>query len=782
MFIVGKEDTHRYHNRVFLPPMDPIHVFGLDVLYSFKIRNEILYIFLNYLTSRLMKRGLPKYKHIFSFLIIIFILVSICSFSVGNPSYEIEEESIRMLDQYNIELNSTGHSEEISTDDFSIDNSTEDSVVVDIMIAYTSNAKDWASDNDGSIHNTIDGAINNANTAMDNSEIDLTINLVHSVEVDYSETGDDLGTDLNNLETEDDGHMEEIHDLRDYYGADLVSLFVRRDEDVDFIGIAKAPHFEFQLYPGYAFSVVSVQDISSRYVFTHELGHNFGAGHAKDQEEYPGPQLYDYSAGYRWSGDNLFTNYVSVMTYMENFGDERVLYFSNPDVYHGGDSTGVEDYADNARTIRETKEIISNYQEPTPQIDITYPSGDEEWYQGDEYEIEWDTIRGENGISHVDLYYSPDNGTSWETIQEGVVDTGSYTWELPLIESSSVLVNAVATDGAGFSRADISDDNFEIKVDDVLPDVEIRYPIEGQIFQNRSLTLTWEGIDELSGIDHYEVTSDADEWETWMITERSQHTFDYLEDGEHHLGVRAVDKAGNERTVSVNVTVDTSIPVVDISNPSDGDEFEPGDITFSWEGYDNVTGISYFEIRLGNEEWSNLGDGTHYTFEELGEGEYNFTVRAVDRAGNTVTEKVEFEVREVHFYDPIVDILGEYLWIVVAFLAGMLFAFVLTAKFRSSDGSIPKSKQNTQPESDTAECGGCGAVIPGNVASCPNCGVEFNLDTMKCNNCKAVIPSDASSCQYCGTRFSSTTVECKGCGTEIKRDSDQCPVCDIRLF
>jgi len=167
------------------------------------------------------------------------------------------------------------------------------------MIAYTSAAINWSSNNDGGIENTIGEAIDNANTAMENSEIDLDINLVHSEKVNYTETGDDFETDIRRLRNRFDGYLEEIHDPRDYHGADLVSLFVKRDEDHNVGGMAVGPRNEYQLIPDYAFSVVSVQDISPRYVFTHEIGHKFGTGHAKDQEENPGPQLFDHSAGWR---------------------------------------------------------------------------------------------------------------------------------------------------------------------------------------------------------------------------------------------------------------------------------------------------------------------------------------------------------------------------------------------------------------------------------------------------------------------------------------------------
>jgi len=328
-----------------------------------------------------MKWGDNDLNRMLSFCLVFFLLVSTMFSSVNASLQSSVEDSNEVQTQVDFLNESTIHdldSNSVKNSTFNTSNSRD----VDVMIAYTSAASNWSSSNDGGIENTIGEAMDNINTAIENSEIDLDINLVHSCKVSYTETGDDLVTDLQRLERDYDGHMEEVHDLRDYHGADLVSLFVRRDDDSYVAGVARGPQYEHQLNPDYAFSVVSVQDISSSYVFTHEIGHNFGAGHAADQDHQPGPQLYDYSAGWRWRGDKLLYDYVSVMTYIDSLYDERVLHFSNPDVYHEGDPTGDPEEADNARTIRETKGIISDYQEPTPQIDITSPSFGEELYQG----------------------------------------------------------------------------------------------------------------------------------------------------------------------------------------------------------------------------------------------------------------------------------------------------------------------------------------------------------------------------------------------------------------
>ncbi|MBS3816886.1 MAG: hypothetical protein KGY76_04925 [Candidatus Thermoplasmatota archaeon] len=243
-------------------------------------------------------------------------------------------------------------------------NASDETTVVDIMVVYTPSADSWASNNEETIQNIIDESVDDFNTAMNNSQINLDLNLVHTTEVDYFETGDDLKTDLNRLKNDDDGYIDYIHDKRTSEEADLVSLFVKKDENYTVGGISVGPTSEDQLNPSNAFSVVSVQSASSRSTFTHEIGHNFGAGHSRDHFNTPGPQLYNYSAGWRWSIEESSQEYISVMACQSVFGNEKkVLHFSNPDVYYDGNTTGRSGSANNARTISKTKETISNYDE-----------------------------------------------------------------------------------------------------------------------------------------------------------------------------------------------------------------------------------------------------------------------------------------------------------------------------------------------------------------------------------------------------------------------------------
>ncbi|MGA1465965.1 MAG: hypothetical protein ACO363_09555, partial [Balneolaceae bacterium] len=95
----------------------------------------------------------------------------------------------------------------------------EDEVTqIDVMIVYTSNARNWANSFAGGIDNVIAQSLATAAAVMENSLIPIEYRLVHSQLIDYTETGS-AGTDLDRFTGTNDGFMDEIHDLRDEYGA-----------------------------------------------------------------------------------------------------------------------------------------------------------------------------------------------------------------------------------------------------------------------------------------------------------------------------------------------------------------------------------------------------------------------------------------------------------------------------------------------------------------------------------------------------------------------------------
>jgi hypothetical protein len=232
--------------------------------------------------------------------------------------------------------------------------------IVTVLILYTPAAENWARSNDSGIENTIAQVMSRAQVACDNSKLLMTVKLARSELINYTEKNS--VDDLYGLAYTNDGIMENVQGLRNTYCADLVVL-------LEYISYTGGQGFLLNNIAGsaeYGYSLTRVQQASWTYTTIHEIGHNMGAHHHKQQTTQPGPGIFTYSAGWRWTGSDG-GKYCSVMTYesASSFADgiahTRVGYFSSPEIRYLGVATGDAVNADNARTMRKTKAVVAAY-------------------------------------------------------------------------------------------------------------------------------------------------------------------------------------------------------------------------------------------------------------------------------------------------------------------------------------------------------------------------------------------------------------------------------------
>ncbi|TVQ75198.1 MAG: hypothetical protein EA380_11425, partial [Phycisphaeraceae bacterium] len=224
----------------------------------------------------------------------------------------------------------------------------DDGSVIDVMIVYTPAAQN-AAGGQNAIQSLAQSAISSTNNVYANSQIDTRLELVYLGLVNYQESGS-ISTDLSRLRGTSDGFMDEVHGIRNDVNADLVALLSVAN---DFCGVA---YLMTNLSTGFAsnaFSVTAYQCAVSNLTFAHELGHNMGCAHDRNNA---GTALFPYSYGHRWTttGGQLRR---SVMAYAPG---SRRPFFSNPNVIDGGAPTGVPNSEDNARSINEAAFTIAN--------------------------------------------------------------------------------------------------------------------------------------------------------------------------------------------------------------------------------------------------------------------------------------------------------------------------------------------------------------------------------------------------------------------------------------
>lgn len=132
-----------------------------------------------------------------------------------------------------------------------------------------------------------------------------------------------------------DGHLDDVHRIRDRVGADVVSMIAVTD---DYCGIAYLTVGEPDA-SARPFSVVA-QDCVVGLTFAHEVGHNLSLHH--DWYVTTDPGVRPFSKGYV----NRSGRFLTIMAYYEHCVDAglpcaRIAQFSNPRASHAGVRIGV---------------------------------------------------------------------------------------------------------------------------------------------------------------------------------------------------------------------------------------------------------------------------------------------------------------------------------------------------------------------------------------------------------------------------------------------------------
>ena len=272
----------------------------------------------------------------------------------------------------------------------------DDGDVVDVLVVYPS----FVRENEGGyapMLDLIDLDIATANEAYAASGVRLRVRLAAAEELEYPwlqelrNTARAYDTALQHLTGRGDGHLDEVHALRDRHAADLVLLhrggWVQQSvRSSGGGGIAWAIHdVTPDALDAWAFSVARSGDGT---FVAHELGHSMGLHH--DRSEGSRNRPFPYSHGFRYNiGNNVFG---TVMSQYSGAGYAPfVLAFSNPDLVHPDDpdlrlgvpgnqpSEAPDGPADASRHLNELRGVLANARSSADADPCTYEvTGDRE--------------------------------------------------------------------------------------------------------------------------------------------------------------------------------------------------------------------------------------------------------------------------------------------------------------------------------------------------------------------------------------------------------------------
>jgi hypothetical protein len=232
-------------------------------------------------------------------------------------------------------------------------------IIQRVIVPYSSTAASQV----GDIEALVQLAIDETNQGYANSNVDHRLELVHTYETPQPQSSS-FSTNLTWLQDPDDGRFDEVHDLREQYGADLVQMILGTDGSLcgqAWTILADGPEE--------AFAVASQSCATGYYTFGHELGHLQGARHNPEVDGNTSPFPYGhgkYSIGGGWR---------TVMSYACPGNCTRVLYWSNPNVLYNGEPMGDVTLRHNQRVLNETAATVAAFlPDPgvgTAAVDIT---------------------------------------------------------------------------------------------------------------------------------------------------------------------------------------------------------------------------------------------------------------------------------------------------------------------------------------------------------------------------------------------------------------------------
>lgn len=270
-----------------------------------------------------------------------------------------------------------------------------DGSTIDVMVLYdtTSKAKKGTQ-----MNSFAESCVQKMNLALKNSQItEFTMRLVHveAVNITHNSTYEGMLEILKSFSNADltTGVYGDIKNLRNTCGADLVTCFVDHQANDGLGGVGWSLRETYKAwFADYGYNVVDVDAATSGHTYTHELGHNMGAGHSRTQASQRGPQYYvngaapasetdypnDYSAGYQ----NIEKSAYTIMAYNfdgtgtgnpGNIYDLELPVFSAPRnyTYNGVSYTIGAANANNTQIIKEQWAYVSNFRTSTSPINPT---------------------------------------------------------------------------------------------------------------------------------------------------------------------------------------------------------------------------------------------------------------------------------------------------------------------------------------------------------------------------------------------------------------------------
>jgi len=194
--------------------------------------------------------------------------------------------------------------------------------------------------------------------------------------------------------------------------------------------------------------------------------------------------------------------------------------------------------------------------------------------------------------------------------------------------------------------------------------------------------------DEFDSIDALRVRWDWEDdgaWDTpWLREKIVRDRYLYWEIGNYTIRLEVKDTNGftNQTTKQIEVLLDNESPILAINQKNDS-IITNRNATFSWQSWDNESGINYFLYRLDKYflyrpnilgEWQQISNNS-IELKNLNDGTYLLTILAIDKVGNSAEQTIEFRVILEFEDDNAIEtegLIDSLLLIIIIIIAGIL--------------------------------------------------------------------------------------------------------------
>jgi len=396
---------------------------------------------------------------------------------------------------------------------------------IDVLVVYNAAARAGAGGT-AAMETTIALAITETNTGYANSGITQRLNLVHTAEVSYIESGS-IFTDLSRLGGTTDGYIDHIHTMRNTYGADMTAMITELGGG--YCGVASLMGTVSGSFASSAFSVTKRSCATGYYSFGHELGHNMSARHDRYVDNIDSSP-YAYNHGFV----SLPGDWRTIMAYNDDCGDNgdghctRINYWSNPGVTYGGLAVGIADgdpsAADNHLTLNNTAYTVANFRShvTAPSITVTSPNGGESLTGNAGKTITWSKT---GTFSDVKIEYSLNNGSSWSTETASTTNDGSYAWTVPNSTTSQGLIRI--SEAVAGSPTDSSNATFTI-TNSATDQITVTSPNGGETLSGGSgYSITWTSAGSVGNVKLEYSTDSLSTWTTIVSSTSNNGTYSW---------------------------------------------------------------------------------------------------------------------------------------------------------------------------------------------------------------------------------------------------------------